>query len=110
MLAECPGCSGPVPSGGYLIGFIPAAFLVGYLCERGWDRQVWIILAMLAGNVLLYVPGLIQLSLFVPDDKVFEYGLYPFIIGDMIKLYIAALAVPAAWKLLSLRRGDGQWT
>ena len=99
-----------LPSGGYLIGFIPAAFLVGYLCERGWDRQVWIILAMLAGNVLLYVPGLIQLSLFVPDDKVFEYGLYPFIIGDMIKLYIAALAVPTAWKLLSLRRGDGQWT
>ncbi len=99
-------------SGGYIIGFVPAAFLVGWLCERGWDRQVWIILAMLAGNVALYVPGLIQLSYFVPDDKVFEYGLYPFIVGDLIKLYIAALAVPFARKLLdpalsNLRRRDG---
>jgi len=96
-------------SGGYIIGFIPAAFLVGYLCEHGWDRKVWIILAMLAGNVLLYVPGLLQLSLFVPNDKVFEYGLHPFIAGDLIKLYIAALAVPVAWQLLNLRRRDNRW-
>lgn len=97
-------------SGGYIIGFIPAAFLVGYLCEHGWDRKVWIILAMLAGNVLLYVPGLIQLSLFVPNDKVLDFGLYPFIAGDLIKLYIAALAVPVAWQLLNLRRRDNRWT
>ena len=97
-------------SGGYIIGFIPAAFLVGYLCEHGWDRKVWIILAMLAGNILLYVPGLIQLSLFVPNDKVFEFGLNPFIAGDLIKLYIAALSVPVAWQLLNLRRRDNRWT
>jgi biotin transporter BioY len=94
-------------SGGYLIGFIPAAFLVGYLCEHGWDRKVWIIVAMLAGNVMLYLPGLLQLSLFVPSDKVFEYGLYPFILGDLLKLYMASLIVPLAWGLLDRRRGGG---
>lgn len=89
-----------LPSGGYIIGFIPAAFVVGFLCERGWDRQVWIMLAMLAGNIILYLPGLAQLSFFVPDGKVLEFGLYPFILGDLMKLYIASLAVPSAWALL----------
>jgi len=56
---------------------------------------------MLAGNVLLYVPGLIQLSFFVPQGKVLEFGLYPFIAGDLIKLYIASLAVPSAWVLVN---------
>ena len=98
-------------SGGYIIGFIPAAFIVGFLCERGWDRKSWIMLAMLAGNIALYVPGLLQLSFFVPNDKVYEYGLYPFIAGDMIKLYIAAISVPIAWKLLNLKHHrDGPWT
>ncbi|PKB63455.1 MAG: hypothetical protein BZY80_07220 [SAR202 cluster bacterium Io17-Chloro-G2] len=97
-------------SGGYIIGFIPAAFVVGYLCEHGWDRKVWIILAMLAGNAVLYVPGLLQLSFFVPNDKVFEYGLYPFIVGDLVKLYIASLVVPIAWIALDRRRGGGTWT
>ena len=84
-------------SGGYLIGFILAAYVVGFLAERGWDRKVWIIIAMLLGNIVLYVPGLIQLSYFVPEGKVLEFGLYPFILGDLIKLYLAALALPAAW-------------
>ena len=66
---------------------------------------------MLAGNVVLYVPGLLQLSFFVPDDKVMEFGLYPFIAGDLIKLYIAAISVPVAWKLLDLKQPrDGPWT
>ena len=98
-------------SGGYIIGFIPAAFIVGFLCERGWDQKSWIMIAMLAGNAALYIPGLLQLAFFVPNDKVFEYGLYPFIAGDLIKLYIAAISVPIAWKLLNLKQHrDGQWT
>lgn len=91
-------------SGGYIIGFIPAAFLVGYLAERGWDRRVWIILAMLLGNVVIYILGLLQLSFFVPNDRVLDLGLYPFIPGDLIKLYIASLAVPSAWALLRWSR------
>ena len=104
-------------SGGYIIGFIPAAFVVGYLCEHGWDRRVWILMAMLLGNIILYIPGLIQLSLFVPGyapDAVDEVGilqktlidgLYPFILGDLIKLYIASLALPSAWALLRWTKG-----
>lgn len=92
-------------SGGYIIGFIPAAFVVGFLSERGWDRRVWIILAMLAGNIILYVPGLIQLGLFFPG-KALEFGLYPFIAGDLVKLYIASLALPTAWALVNRRHSS----
>jgi biotin transporter BioY len=114
ILGITSGSSGLVwdlASGGYIIGFIPAAIVVGFLCERGWDTKSWIMVAMLAGNVILYVPGLIQLSFFVPDDKVMEYGLYPFIAGDMIKLYIAAISVPAAWSLFNLtkERDNDRW-
>jgi len=60
---------------------------------------------MLAGNIVLYIPGLIQLSFFVPEGKVLELGLYPFIPGDLIKLYIASLTVPTAWALLRWSKG-----
>jgi biotin transporter BioY len=96
--------AGPVwnlASGGYIIGFIPAAFIVGYLAERGWDRSVWIVVAMLLGNIVLYVPGLIQLSFFVPEGKILELGLYPFIPGDLIKIAVASLALPSAWAALN---------
>ncbi|MDA0733618.1 MAG: biotin transporter BioY [Chloroflexi bacterium] len=97
-------------SGGYVIGFIPAAYLVGFLAERGWDRRVWIILAMLLGNIVLYIPGLIQLSFFVPEGRVLELGLYPFILGDLIKIYIVALALPSAWWLIRWNRSrSGTW-
>ena len=115
ILAITSGSSGlfwDLASGGYIVGFIPAAFIVGFLCERGWDTRSWIIVAMLAGNVILYLPGLIQLSFFVPNDKVMEYGLYPFIAGDLIKLYIAAISLPTAWGLFNLtqERDDDSWT
>ena len=92
-------------SGGYIIGFIPAAFVVGFLSERGWDRQVWINLAMFLGNIIIYIPGLLHLSFFVPEGKVLELGLYPFIPGDLIKIYIASMALPLAWALLRWSRG-----
>jgi biotin transport system substrate-specific component len=95
-------------SGGYIIGFIPAAFVVGWLAERGWDRRPQVLAAMLAGNVVLYIPGLIQLSFFVQgidpsvaDDAVWlttlQWGLYPFIPGDVIKILVASAMLPASW-------------
>ena len=115
LIGITSGTSGLVwdlASGGYIIGFIPAAFVVGFLCERGWDTKSWIMVAMLAGNVVIYIPGLIQLSFFVPNDKLMIYGLYPFIAGDMIKLYIASISVPIAWEILNLahERDDNTWT
>lgn len=89
------------PTGGYLIGFVVAAFVVGWLAERGWDRKVWTAIpAMLVGNIVIYVFGLLRLAQFVPQDTLLETGLYPFIIGDAIKIVSAALALPAGWLLL----------
>jgi biotin transporter BioY len=89
------------PTGGYLIGFVAVAYLVGWLAERGWDRRIWTAaLAMLAGETVLYVFGLTWLVRFVPVGKVLQVGLYPFVIGDLIKVAAAALMLPSAWLLL----------
>ena len=96
-------------SGGYIIGFVAAAWLVGFLSERGFGSGAWALPVLLAGNVLVYVPGLIQLSLFAPDGKTLEWGLYPFIAGDLLKLFLAAMLVPAAWGLANWFRGDDDY-
>ena len=89
------------PTGGYLIGFVAAAFVVGWLAERGWDRRVWTAIpAMLVGSAVFYTFGLLWLSHFVPAGKVLQAGLYPFIVGDAIKILVAALALPSGWLLL----------
>lgn len=87
---------------GYLFGFVVAAAVVGYLAEKGWDRQLgWAALAMLIGNVLIYMSGLIWLNQFMPDwQTTLGQGLVPFIAGDIVKLLIAAGLLPATWKLL----------
>lgn len=86
------------PTGGYLVGFVAAAYVTGKLAERGWDRRVaTTFLAMLLGNLALYVLGLSWLSIFVGASKVLQLGLYPYIPGDVAKLTIAALALPWAW-------------
>lgn len=91
------------PTGGYLLGYLPAAALCGWLAERGWDRSVLkTALAMVAGNLVIYAFGLAWLGNVVGWEKlVFALGLYPFIIGDLAKLALAALTLPLAWKLVS---------
>jgi biotin transport system substrate-specific component len=91
------------PSGGYLFGFIAAAYVVGKLVECGWDRRLrTAALAMLAGNCVLYLFGLPWLALFVggPLSKVLALGLLPFIPGDLIKLGLAAGVLPSAWAVI----------
>jgi biotin transporter BioY len=89
------------PTGGYLIGFVAVAFVVGWLAERGWDRRVWTAaLAMLVGETVLYIFGLLWLVHFVPAEKVLQVGLYPFVIGDLVKIAAAALILPSGWLLL----------
>jgi biotin transport system substrate-specific component len=90
-------------SGGYIVGFVVAAALTGYLAERHWDRKVSTsVTAMLSGNVVIYLFGLTWLHhyLHVSWAKALEFGLYPFVAGDVIKLYLAALALPGAWRLV----------
>jgi biotin transporter BioY len=92
------------PTFGYIIGFVLAAFLVGFLCEKGFDRKIeTAILAMLVGNILIYFPGLLWLAKFVGWGKVLAVGLYPFIIGDTIKLLLAASILPLGWKLIKVK-------
>jgi len=89
------------PTFGYIIGFVLASFFVGFLCERGFDRKIeTAILAMLVGNVLIYFPGLLWLARFVGFEKVLLIGFYPFIVGDIIKLFLASLILPLSWKII----------
>ncbi len=94
-------------TGGYLFGFVLGAAACGWLAERGWDRNViTTAVAMLAGNVLIYVPGLLWLgTLFGWDKPILEWGLSPFVLGDLAKLALAAALLPLAWQLIGKRRG-----
>ncbi len=94
---------------GYIYGFVLAAVLVGWLAGRGWDRNpATTALAMLIGNIVIYVPGLLWLGMFVGWDKpVLEWGLYPFLLGDAVKLALAAAALPLAWKAVRRWRDTG---
>jgi len=93
------------PTGGYLVGFLLAAYLVGRLAERGWDRKPLTCgVAMLLGEGLIYLTGPAWLAKFVPGDKLLAMGFYPFIPGDLIKLALVAVALPSTWRWL---RQDG---
>ena len=94
-------------TGGYLVGYVLATLLLGFFARKGWDRSVWRMgFAMLAGNVLIYLPGLVWLRTFAADwAQTLEWGLTPFLIGDGIKLVIAALLFPVLWKIVSKVRG-----
>ncbi len=92
---------------GYIYGYLPAAMLIGWLAQRGWDRNpATTALAMLFGNILIYVPGLLWLGMIVGWDKpILEWGLTPFLLGDAIKLALATAALPLAWKAVRRWRG-----
>ncbi len=91
------------PTGGYLLGYVLAAAVCGWLAERGWDRNVILAaLAMLIANFLIYLPGLLWLGTLLGWDKpILEWGLIPFIPGDLLKLALVATSLPLAWKLLA---------
>ena len=91
------------PTGGYLIGWLLAAVIIGYLCERGWDRSFGSSIgAMFIGSIAIYLVGVPWLAHAVGYSApvALEKGLYPFIIGDTIKLLIAAGLLPTAWRFV----------
>jgi biotin transport system substrate-specific component len=103
-------------TGGYLWGFVLASALVGWLSRKGWDRSVRSsISAMLLGSIVLYAVALPWLKHALPAltgspatwSDTLESGLYPFVVGDTLKLLAAAGLLPAAWRALErLRPGD----
>lgn len=89
-------------TGGYLWGFVIAALVVGRLAERGWDRSIRSsISAMFLGELVLYVVAIPWLmgAIDVPLAEALELGLAPFVVGDALKLLIAAGLLPFGWRL-----------
>lgn len=102
------------PTGGYILGFVLAAAVVGYLAQRGWDRNVGLTaLAMLIGNIAIYLPGLPWLAVYLagigtenPVGAAIAGGLVPFLPGDALKLALAACLLPLVWRLIGRPRAS----
>ncbi|MBD3258897.1 biotin transporter BioY [candidate division GN15 bacterium] len=93
------------PTGGYLLGFLGAAWLVGYLADCGWDRKIfWSAFAMTLGTAVIFICGLAQLSFFVPMGTLFAAGFWPFVPGAIVKIAIAAMILPTVWKFVGRKR------
>jgi len=96
------------PTGGYLVGFVGAAYLVGALAQRGWDRRSGTtILMMVLGNMVLYACGLAWLLYLVQllaqplgGKGVLAVGLYPFLAGEVVKIALAMALLPCGWKMI----------
>jgi biotin transport system substrate-specific component len=110
-----PQIAGPAyligPTAGYIWGWVAAAAIIGYAADKGWSRSVpKMFAAMLAGEIVLFGMGFVWLAWFATlssgavgmgAEAAFLAGVKPFILADALKLTLAALAVPAAWRLLS---------
>lgn len=104
-------------TGGYLVGFVVATLVLGLAARKGWDRSVpMMAVAMFIGSALIYVFGLawlfylISSGMFQPEkyssvlDQTLTWGITPFLIGDAMKLALAALLLPALWKFIGSAR------
>tara|TARA_B100001123_G_scaffold413177_1_gene511279 strand:+ start:1099 stop:1815 length:717 start_codon:yes stop_codon:yes gene_type:complete len=101
-------------SGGYIVGFIVASYVVGKLSEKGWDRNSRIYLNFFLGSCVIYAFGLAWLAYMIATnsgyyngieglnvlDKTLRGGLYPFVGGDAIKLLLACMTLSASWSLV----------
>ena len=96
------------PTGGYIIGFVVAACLTGFLAQQRWDRRFSsAVAAMLTGNVVIYLFGLPWLAAKINTglEDTLEAGLYPFVVGDLLKLYLAGALLPLAWRFVTRFKG-----
>jgi biotin transport system substrate-specific component len=89
------------PTGGYLLGFVLAVALVGYLAERGWDRSVpGTAAAMIAGHVLMFLPGIAWLAVLMGWGRAVDLGFTPFILATILKTALGFALMPAAWSIV----------
>lgn len=92
---------------GYVVGFVLAAYLVGRLAERGADRTVLRTTGlMVLGNLVIYTVGVagLMLATGLGVERALALGVVPFLIGDAVKIALAAGLLPATWKLVGSRR------
>lgn len=106
-------------TGGYIIGFVLAATLLGLLAQRGWSRSLPLtIIGMVLAEILIYLPGVPWLAVWYGStgaqylkegqsawDAAFASGLVPFLLGDLLKLLLASAIVAAGWRLFGRKRG-----
>jgi len=100
------------PTGGYLFGFVVAAYIVGFLAQRGWDRRFGTTaLAMLIGNACIYICGLAWLTMLFFSARlsgdlqtILTKGALVFIPGDVIKILLATALLPSGWKIIKASR------
>jgi biotin transport system substrate-specific component len=97
------------PTGGYLIAFPAAAYVVGAFAEHGWDKNYWsAVTAMGIGSLIILVVGGVWFSVITttPPDIAFRTAVWPFLPGDLIKIALAAAVLPTGWALLK-RKASG---
>lgn len=94
------------PTGGYLLGFLLAAVVTGWLAERGWDRRLLPTLTMLTlGMAVIYLPGVLWLGTLLGwDQPILAWGVYPFLLGDALKIALAAATLPLVWRSVKRQR------
>lgn len=97
------------PTGGYLLGFVVAAWLAGWLAERRFDRTPGrSLFTMVLANLMIYAFGLPWLAFYVGWNHVLLYGFLPFIVGDTLKLLLASGLLPVAWRVVGEAPVDRQ--
>ena len=89
------------PTGGYLVGFLIAAIVVGWLAQRGWDRSaITTVAAMLIGELIIFGLGVAWLAHLIGIDKAIAVGVTPFLWGEAAKIALATALLPASWSIL----------
>ncbi|MQA99112.1 MAG: biotin transporter BioY [Actinobacteria bacterium] len=91
-------------TGGYLFGFVIAAAMIGRLAERGWDRNpATAVAAFVLGEIIIFGLGVAWLAqaFGMSASQALDAGFYPFVLGDILKVLLAAAALPAAWRLVN---------
>lgn len=93
------------PTGGYLIGFVAMAAIVGWAADRGWDRSPFkLFAAALVAEVVMMAMGFSWLAGLIGSEKAWQFGVLPFIVPDLVKVALAAAIVPAVWSLFTRKK------
>ena len=89
------------PTGGYLVGFVVAAAIVGEAADRGLSKRPFAMFGtMLVADILVFALGFVWLTTLIGAAKAFEFGVVPFVLGDLVKIALASAIVAATWKIL----------
>lgn len=103
VFASAKTLTGVLPTAGYLVGFVAAAAIVGFLASRGFSKDpIRVALSFALGSVIIYAFGVsgLMLSLGLSFEQALAAGVIPFLIGDLVKATLAAAALPLAWRFL----------